>query len=51
VHIAQPGDYALTDAGPLALAELEDERVDHVLLFDLGLADEELPGLAVVGRR
>ena len=35
-------------AGLSHLAELEHECVDNVLLLDVGLADEELAGLAVV---
>ena len=38
VDVAQVGDHALADVGPLDLAELEDERVGDVLLLDRRLA-------------
>ena len=41
-------DHPLADRRRLDLAQLEGQRVGDVPLLDLGLADEELPGLAVV---
>ena len=46
--LTQVGDEAGADVRPLHLAELEGEGVGDVLLFDRGLADEELSRLAVV---
>ena len=48
VDVAQVGDHPLADVDALALAQLEDEGVDDVVLLDRCLADEELAGLAVV---
>ncbi len=48
VDIAQVGDHPFTDILPLAFAELEHQGVADMLLLDIGLADEELPRLAVV---
>jgi hypothetical protein len=48
MNVAQSRDHALADLGPLALAELEGECLGDVLPLDLGLADIELPSLAVV---
>src|SRR6478609_11966830 len=43
--------HPLPDHRRLHLAEFEDQRRCDVMLFALGLADEELPGLAVVIRK
>ena len=48
VDVAQVGDHAGADAGLLALAQLEHERVDDVLLLDRCLAHVELASLAEV---
>ena len=48
VDVAQVGDHPLADVDALALAKLEDEGVDDVVLLSGCLADEELAGLAVV---
>ena len=48
VDVEQAGHHPRADAGPVALAQLEGERVGDVLLLDRGLAEVELPGLAVV---
>ena len=48
VDVAEVGNHAGADAGLFALAQLEHEGVDDVLLLDRCLADVELAGLAVV---
>ena len=48
VHIAQAGNHPLADVNTSDLAQFEDEGVDDVLLFNTGLANEELTRLAVV---
>ena len=48
VDVAQVGDHPLADVQALALAQLEHEGVDDVVLLDGCLADQELAGLAVV---
>ena len=48
VYVAERGHHPAADRRLAALAELEGERVDDVLLLDVGLADEELACLAVV---
>ena len=48
VHVSQPGHHPGPDLVPFALAQLEDESVGDVPALDVGLADVELAGLAVV---
>ena len=48
VDVEQVRDHALADHRRLHLAELEGQRGDDVVLLGPGLADEELPRLAVM---
>src|SRR6202012_2969634 len=48
VHVPQPGHHAGPDLLPLALAQLERERLRDMRALDVGLADVELARLAVV---